>query len=126
MCRLDRARSCHNLPAKQPSRSCRAQLRRRHPHPLLTPEMLEMDPELRAALEERRLISGDILPTEVASEADSSSIKQIQADESLAFTQIQSLLIGANQAVEGRMPSAIKHFISQIRSVVSSCPSVVE
>ena len=78
--------------------------------------MTEMDSELQLALAKRRLLSGDVMLTGAAGAvSDDSSLEQVQADEGLACTQIQSLLIGANQVVEGRLPDAILHFMSQIR-----------
>ena len=84
-----------------------------------------MDEDLREALAKRRELSGDIRPTG-AMEGDSSSPEQMVTDISLAFTQVQSLLIGANQALESRIPTAILYFVSQIQTVVKSCPQVVE
>ena len=43
-----------------------------------------------------------------------------------AFVRIQSLIIGANQASHGRLPEAIRMFISQIQGVIAEAPSVIE
>ena len=83
-----------------------------------------MDADLEQVLAKRRELSGDVIPT--GDSRGGSSVEQTSAHEGLAFPQIQSLLIGANQSLEGRMPEAVKHFIRQIQSVIASCPAVVE
>ena len=77
-----------------------------------------MDPELAEALEKRRLVSGDVAPTGALNSRDMEYANPLENPLELAAIQIQSLLIGATQAIGSEAVGGVEYFVKQIQEII--------